>query len=101
MVEMKGVSKIVKGNEVLHVCSVTSVVSDSAPLFMGFPRQEYWSELPCPPQGIFPTQGLNPVAPARQADSSPLSHEMNHLYVYIYLLCFWISFPFRSPQTIE
>ena len=26
---------------------------------MGFSRQEYWSWLPCPPPGIFPTQGLN------------------------------------------
>ena len=26
----------------------------------GFSRQEYWSELPCPPSVIFPTQGLNP-----------------------------------------
>ena len=31
-----------------------------APLFMGFSRQEHWSGLPCPPQGIFLTQGLNP-----------------------------------------
>ena len=30
------------------------------PLSMEFSRQEYWSELLCPPQGIFPTQGLNP-----------------------------------------
>ena len=27
---------------------------------MGFSRQEYWSGLPCPPPGIFPSQGLNP-----------------------------------------
>ena len=27
---------------------------------MGFSRQEYWSKLPFPPQGIFQTQGLNP-----------------------------------------
>ena len=27
---------------------------------MGFPRQEYWSGLPFPSLGIFPTQGLNP-----------------------------------------
>ena len=26
---------------------------------MGFFRQEYWSGLPFPPPGIFPTQGLN------------------------------------------
>ena len=27
--------------------------------FMKFSRQEYWSELPFPPPGIFPTQGWN------------------------------------------
>ena len=31
-----------------------------APLSMGFSRQQYWSGLPCPLQGIFPNQGLNP-----------------------------------------
>ena len=31
-----------------------------APLSMGFSRQEYWSGLPCPPPGIFLTQGMNP-----------------------------------------
>ena len=30
-----------------------------APLSMGFPRQEYWSGLPCPPPGDLPTQGRN------------------------------------------
>jgi len=29
------------------------------PLSMGFPRQEYWSGLPCPPPGDLPTQGRN------------------------------------------
>ena len=33
--------------------------SPPAPLFMEFSRQEYWSRLPFPLQGIFPTQGLN------------------------------------------
>ena len=31
-----------------------------APQFTGFSRQEYWSGLPFPPQGIFPAQGSNP-----------------------------------------
>ena len=31
-----------------------------APPSMGFSRQEYWRGLPCPPPGIFPTQGSNP-----------------------------------------
>ena len=35
-------------------------VACQAPLSMGFSRQEYWSGLPCPPPGIFPTQGWNP-----------------------------------------
>ena len=32
-------------------------VARHASLSMGFPRQEYWSGLPCPPPGIFLTQG--------------------------------------------
>ena len=51
--------------------SVTSVVSDSAtpwtgahqaPLSMGFPRQEYWSGLPCPSPGDLPDPGIEPVS---------------------------------------
>ena len=32
-----------------------------ASLSVGFPRQEYWSGLPFPPLGIFPTQGSNSI----------------------------------------
>ena len=35
-------------------------VARQAPLSMELSGQEYWSGLPCSPQGIFPTQGLNP-----------------------------------------
>ena len=35
-------------------------VACQAPLTMEFSRQEYWSELPFPIQGIFLTQGPNP-----------------------------------------
>ena len=34
-------------------------VAHNAPLFMEFPRQEYWSGLPFSSQGIFLTQGSN------------------------------------------
>ena len=34
-----------------------------APWSMGFSRQEYWSGLPCPSPGDFPTQGSNPGLP--------------------------------------
>ena len=33
-------------------------VSRQAPLSMGFPRQDYWSGLPCPPPGGLPDQQL-------------------------------------------
>ena len=29
---------------------------------MGFSRQEYWSELPCPPAGELPRPGIEPVS---------------------------------------
>ena len=35
-------------------------VAYQAPSSMGFSRQEYWSGLPFPSPGIFPTQELNP-----------------------------------------
>ena len=56
-----------------------SVVSDSAtpctvahqaPLFRGFPRQEYWSGLPFPSPGDLPDPGIQPRSPALQTDSS-------------------------------
>ena len=35
------------------------IVALQVPLSMGFSRHEYWSGLPCPPPGVFLTQGLN------------------------------------------
>ena len=43
-------------------------VAHQAPLSVGFPKQEYWSGLPFPFQGIFLTQELNSSLPL-QADS--------------------------------
>ena len=40
---------------------------------MGFPRQEHWSGLPCPPPGDLPYPGIGPGAPELQADSLLLS----------------------------
>ena len=45
-----------------------------APLSVGFPRQEYWSGLPCLPPGVFPTQGWNLCLLYWQAGPLPLSH---------------------------
>ena len=40
-----------------------------ASLFMGFPRQEYWSGLPFPSPGDLPEPGIEPGSPVFQADS--------------------------------
>ena len=55
--------------------STLRTVAQQAPLFMGFPRQEYWSGLPFPSPWDLPDLGIEPVFPALQADSLPLSHQ--------------------------
>ena len=42
-----------------------------APLYMGFPRQEYWSGLSFPSPGDLPNPGIKPGSPALQVDSLP------------------------------
>ena len=37
-------------------------VACQAPLSMGFPRQEYWSGLPCPSPGDLPEPGIEPTS---------------------------------------
>ena len=46
-------------------------VARQAPLSMGFPRQEYWSGLPCPPPGYLPNPGIEPRSSCLQEDSLP------------------------------
>ena len=36
---------------------------------LGFPRQEYWNELPFPSPGDLPHPGIEPGSPALQADA--------------------------------
>ena len=60
----------------MHVCAVTSVISDSvipwtvahqSPLSTRFPKQEYWSGLPFPPPGDLPDPGIQPPTPVSVA----------------------------------
>ena len=39
-------------------------IAHQALLSMGFPKQEYWSELPFPLPGDLPNPGIEPVSPA-------------------------------------
>ena len=50
-------------------------IAFQAPLFMGFPRQEYWSGCHCLLWEIFLTQGSNLQLLHWQVDSLPLSHQ--------------------------
>ena len=49
---------------VFHAFVMPWTVAHQAPLFMGFPRQEYWSELPFLSSGDFPDTGIKPDSPA-------------------------------------
>ena len=46
----------------LTICNPIAV-AHKLPLFMGFPKQEYWSGLPFPTPGDLPTPGIEPVSP--------------------------------------
>ena len=37
-------------------------VAQQSPLSVGFPRQEYWKGLPCPPPGDLPNPGIKPAS---------------------------------------
>ena len=72
----------------MHVCMLSCfshvwlfatlwTVAHQDPLSMAFSRQEYWSELSCPPQRDISNSKIKPVspeAPVLQVDSLPLSH---------------------------
>ena len=59
----------------VQLCESQWMVAPQAPLSLGFSRQEYWSGLSCPPQGIFPTQGSNPGLPHCRWTLYCLSHQ--------------------------
>ena len=47
---------------------------------MGFSRQEYCSELPCPSPGDLPNPGIKPWSPTLQADSLPSEPPQKPIY---------------------
>ena len=50
--------------------AVSWTIARQAPLSMGFSRQEYWSGLSCSPDS-----GIEPMSPALEVISLPLSHQ--------------------------
>ena len=55
----------------IQLFSTPWTIAPKAPLFMGFPRQGYWSGLPFPSPGDLPDLEIEPTSPALQADSLP------------------------------
>ena len=48
-----------------HLCqTICDSIAHRAPLFMKFPRQEYWSGLPFLSPGDLPNPGIKPMSPA-------------------------------------
>ena len=81
-----------------------------APLSKGFSRQEYWSELPFPPQGDFPDPGIKLMSPVSSAladgffttepSGKPMEQEAASVKESIemtYSNCFW----HLSPQSFN
>ena len=86
------------GRSVMTNSATLWTVARQAPLFMGFFRQEYWSELPCPLPGDLPNTGLepgSPVSPALQVDSLRLSHQGSPINVE-YNLSAKVSMSFKE-----
>ena len=66
----------VKVKSLNHANSATlGTIAHQAPPSMGFSRQEYWSGLPFPSPGIFPTQGSNLGLPHCRQILYHLSHQ--------------------------
>ena len=67
-------------------------VACQAPLSMEFSRLEYWSGLPFPFPGNFPTQGSNP---GLRLTLYRLSHQGNPLYLYLWRWILSLEFNFK------
>ena len=69
-------------------------VAHQAALSMGFSRQQYWSELPCPLPGYLPDPGIEPMSPVSPAlarrffTTSTMWEALIKGYVY---LNFWLN----------
>ena len=70
---------------------ISWTVACQAPLFMGYFRQEYWSELPFPSPGDLPEPGIEPTSPALAGGFFNITElpEKPHL---LYIICSYCTF---------
>ena len=74
LITAKLVAVVVQPLSHVRLFATPWAVAHQASLSMGFPRQEYLSELPFPSSWDLPNPGVKPRSPALQADSLPLSY---------------------------
>ena len=63
----------------LTLCNLRTIARQAL-LSMGFPRQEYWSGLPYPPQGDLCNPGIEPTSSTLQVDSLPAEPPWKQTY---------------------
>ena len=71
-----------------------------SPLFLEFPRQEYWGGLPCSPQGDRPESGIDPASLTSPALAGRFFLSLVPPGKPIYIV-FQIPFPYRLLQNME
>ena len=84
----------------VRLCATPWIVS--APRLLhpwGFSRQEYWSELPCPPQGDLPNPGIKLRSPALQVDFSPSEANRGEAETFSFC-CFSNAFASKKYATV-
>ena len=67
----------------VQLFATSYTVAHQAPLSMGFPRQEHWSELPFPSPGHLLDPGIKPAPPSRWTDSLPLIHQGSYTLLWL------------------
>ena len=76
----------------VHCFATPWTIALQGPLFMEFPRWEYWGELPFPSPGDRPDPRLEPGSPALQVDSLPLSQQGSPpVFIPLCLCCALLS----------
>ena len=75
----------------LTLCDLMNCIARQALLSMEFSRQEYCSELPCPPPGDLPNPGIKAGSPALQVDSlfTELPRKPGHRAFFMLTMKIW------------
>ena len=77
---------LVSHSVVSHSFTTPWTAAHQVLLSMGFPRQEYWRELPFPSSGDLPNPRSNLCLLHWQADSLPLSHQGSPFITFTHML---------------